>query len=155
MHEVLAAAVALVLGYGSALVPVINAEAAALAGGAITSVPGALLVSFALAVGQTGGKVTIMYAIRAGRRRAPAPPDPESVGRWRRAGLRMLGWLDRRPTAVLVVLLSASLGIPPLLIIAGLAGAAKVKVADFVICCLVGRWVRFAAFALPVAFAAR
>ena len=168
MLEILTAtAIAVGVGYVSAVFPLVNAEAAALAGGAVTTVPGAVAVSGGLALGQAAGKVTIFLGARGSRhlaRRKKAeqalasaheefdtPPDTW----WGRLHRRLLAGLAHRGTAAGVIGLSAVLGLPPLLIVAALAGTTRMRLLDFTLCCVFGRWIRFAAFALPVALATR
>lgn len=167
MLEVLTAiAFAVGVGYVSAVFPLVNAEAAALAGGAISTAPVAVAVSGGLALGQACGKVTIFLGARGGhrmarRRRAEralaiaheeleAPPET----RWGRLRRRLVAGLAHRGTAVGVVALAAVVGLPPLLLVAALAGTTKMRLLDFTLCCVLGRWIRFAAFAVPVALAA-
>jgi membrane protein YqaA with SNARE-associated domain len=159
MPELLVAVgLAAAVGYASALLPVVNAEAAALAGGAITSVPGAVAVSLALAVGQTAGKVTIFLGVRTGHRlrRTPGPADhakPARPGRLRRLGQRLLARLEHRGTGAGVVLLAGAAGVPPLLLVSAVAGTSRMRLLDFTLCCLAGRWLRFAVIAIPTALA--
>jgi membrane protein YqaA with SNARE-associated domain len=134
------------VGVASALIPIVNAEAAAGAAGLKMSIGLAILVSVALAVGQTAGKIFLFEAARKGaqvaaakrqRDHAPKKPMPE----WQQ---RLLKRLDGRWQANGVVLLSAGVGLPPLAIVSIAAGACQSRRLDFAICCLVGRTARFA-----------
>lgn len=140
------ALMAIGVGIASALVPIVNAEAAAGAAGLKMSVGLAIVVSVALAVGQTAGKIVLFEAARKGaqvraakrsRNHAPKKPMPE----WQQ---RLIKRLDGRWQANGVVLLSAGVGMPPLAIVSIAAGACQSRRLDFAICCLVGRTARFA-----------
>jgi len=138
------ASVVTALGFGvaSALVPVVNAEAAVAGAGLTMSVGLAIVISVALAVGQTAGKVLIFEAarkgakVRAAKRTTPKKPCPA----WQQ---RLLNLLEGRWQANSVVLLSAGVGLPPLAMVSIAAGAVQTRRCDFVVCCLLGRTVRF------------
>jgi membrane protein YqaA with SNARE-associated domain len=138
------ASVVTALGFGvaSALVPVVNAEAAVAGAGLTMSVGLAIVISVALAVGQTAGKVLIFEAarkgakVRAAKRTTPKKPCPA----WQQ---RLLNRLEGRWQANSVVLLSAGVGLPPLAMVSIAAGAVQTRRCDFVVCCLLGRTVRF------------
>lgn len=172
--DVLAAAgvVALSAGTGllSALVPLVNAEIYALAVGATASPLVAALAAVALGLGQTGGKWVWYTSGRKGvemrrslRRRRPVPadgpasPSPEGADRDDPDGEERAGRLavltrrlhDRRSSAG-IVLLSASVGLPPLALVAVAAGATKMRLQDFLVCCLAGRILRFGLVLVPL-----
>jgi membrane protein YqaA with SNARE-associated domain len=145
IFEALASVVtALGVGIASALVPVVNAEAAVAGAGLTMPVTLALVISVALAVGQTAGKVLMFEAARKGaqvrkaKQREPKKPTPQ----WQQ---RLLCRLEGRWQANSVVLLSAGVGLPPLAVVSIAAGAVQSRRADFVVCCLLGRTVRFVA----------
>ena len=163
--DVLAAAgvVALSVGTGllSALVPLVNAEVYALAVGATASPMVAVLAAVALAVGQTGGKWVWYTSGRKGvemrkrslRRKTPddgiadgAADTAEHAGRLAVLTRRLH---DRRSSAG-IVLLSGSVGLPPLALVAVAAGATKMRLLDFLLCCLAGRVVRFGLVLVPL-----
>src|SRR5690242_7883482 len=129
-------------GVGSALIPVLNAEAAVGAAGATLPVGLAVTTSIALAVGQTAGKIAIFEAARKGaqlrsaKKKAPKKPMPS----WQQ---RLVRSLDGRWQTNGVVLLSAGVGLPPLAIVSIAAGAVQSRRMDFAVCCLLGRTVRF------------
>jgi uncharacterized membrane protein YdjX (TVP38/TMEM64 family) len=140
------------VGMASALVPFVNAEAAAGAAGLKMSVGLAILVSIALAVGQTVGKICLYEAARKGaqvaaakRKQGHAPKKP--MPPWQQ---RLVKSLDGRWQANGVVLLSAGVGLPPLAIVSIAAGAVKSRRVDFAVCCLLGRTVRFATVTIGV-----
>ena len=149
------------LGYGivSAFIPLLNAEAfvvAAAAGGAMAAWWGVAGVS----LGQTIGKVAIFVMVRKGvhrkfLRERPRRPGPQPTSAWRLKlrdwSARLLLHLDRPLVGGLVVLVSASVGVPPLAVVAVVAGLRRTPLAVFTVAVLVGRAARFAAIAWPVA----
>ncbi|TDC84531.1 hypothetical protein E1193_05215 [Micromonospora sp. KC606] len=152
------------LSLASAFVPALPIEPYVVGAGALGSA--ALPVALTAAVGQTIGKVLILLAARGSlhnpalrrwldRRRGGDVATGEE--RLARGGLsRRLGqWTRRiavtaqRPAlTVPVVLLSACVGLPPLLLITFCVAAAKTPVAAFAAACLVGRSTRFVALAM-------
>ena len=143
IFEVLASIVmAIGYGVGSALIPVMNAEAAVGAAGATLPVGLAVTTSIALAIGQTAGKIAIFEAARKGaqlrsaKKKEPRKPMP----RWQQ---RLVKSLDGRWQTNGVVLMSAGVGLPPLAIVSIAAGAVQSRRMDFAVCCLFGRTVRF------------
>jgi membrane protein YqaA with SNARE-associated domain len=150
------AGASLAVGVASALVPLINAELYVLTVAVTAPFAGVLLGVAGLAIGQAIGKLAWFYAGRGGsatlaawiRKRRAKPPDPS--GRW----TRWLRYLTRRPTAVGVVGVSASTGIPPLAVVSFAAGASPLRPLEFAALCLSGRCVRFAVVALPAFWAA-
>jgi membrane protein YqaA with SNARE-associated domain len=148
------------LGYGvaSAFIPILNAEAvvvAAAAGGTTLAALGVVGVT----AGQTVGKVTIFLLVRKGvhhrfmRERPPRAARTPSGWRLRVRtwSERMLVHLDQPVVGGLVVLASAAGGIPPLAVVAVMAGLRRTPLAVFVVAVLVGRLARFAVLAWPVA----
>ena len=142
-------------GVASALIPVLNAETYLAVSGVATPVT-VLWVAAALALGQTLGKVTLYEAARRGS----AWVSGHGGARHRRvrfgAGLttRLTALLRRPWLGGVTVLVSASVGIPPLAVVSVLAGAAGVNRVGFVCACLVGRTARFQALAVPLLAAA-
>jgi membrane protein YqaA with SNARE-associated domain len=175
--ELLAAClVALGVGYASALIPLINVEAIALAGGATTSVSDAVIVTAVLAVGQTLGKITIFYGVRTGRKAAAKKKAEVALERaeetleedqaqhlgWRELTWKgRIAWLRSLMMESLahpwqgpaVVFISGSVGIPPLLVTAAAAGLSQMRIVPFVVTCFTGRWVRLLVIAIPAALA--
>ena len=175
--DVLATAGGVLLSAGtgllSALVPLVNAEVYAVAVGVTVSPLVAVLSALALAAGQTGGKWAWYVSGRKGvemrrslrrrtaddqepagrlavltrRRRRPAEDGQERAGRLAALTARLH---DRRSSAG-IVLLSSSVGLPPLALVAVAAGATRMRLRDFLLCCFAGRTVRFGAFLLPLA----
>lgn len=161
------------LGVGavSALTPVLPAEAYVIAVALSERRALAVAVALAVALGQTVGKVVVFSAVRGargsrwlgrlrGRSGVRAPPvaasgGPGVVRAWlSRAGDVCLAALSGRWGGP-VVLLSAAAGLPPLLAVTVVAGAATMPRRTFVAACLAGRAVRFTAVAaLPQVFRA-
>lgn len=153
MTELLALLLGLAVGAGSALVPVLNAEAyAVVAAGSATPWLG-LALAGALAVGQTCGKLVLFEAGRRGSGRLPG----RLAERWRHArpsrwSGRVSGWLSGRVSGAATVLSAAVTGLPPLAVVSVAAGAAGQRRTTFACWCLAGRVVRFAALVLPAAY---
>jgi membrane protein YqaA with SNARE-associated domain len=171
----LACLIALGLGWASAVIPLINAEAIALAGGAVTSVHDAIFVSCALAFGAMLGKCTLFLGVRTGknavaRKRAMdaereaermlhrAEPDDAVVAdvrpsRWKRFNAWLMDGLSHPVKGPLVVFIGGSVGIPPLFITASVAGLSEMKIVPFAIAVFTGRWIRFLVISIPAAMA--
>ncbi|WP_298802052.1 hypothetical protein [uncultured Pseudokineococcus sp.] len=161
----------LAVGAVSAVSPVLPVEAYVAAVALARPTPTALAAAVAAGIGQTLGKTALLAATRsAGRSRwtrrlrerahrraaAAGPPDAPSATTTHRARLRAraarlsrvaLDHLGGR-AGPLVVLLSAALGVPPLLLVTVVAGASPMTYRAFVPACLLGRTVRFCALAL-------
>ena len=134
----------LVIGFASALVPVINIEAYLSVRAAVGEVQTVWLLGLVAAVGQMGGKL-IWYRIgsrsldwRWVRKKVGTPKAQERLERWR---LRT----EQRPVlAGVCVLLSAATGLPPFAVISVVAGQLRMNLVLFVTLGLTGRWLRFA-----------
>jgi membrane protein YqaA with SNARE-associated domain len=162
-------ATSLGVGFVSAFFPGLPAEPYLLGAVATTSVSPALL-ALATAVGQSFGKLAMLLAVR-GTLRAPAlhrwiankraqmelkaaltaGRAPENPGWLRRARTRTakLAQLDRTSVTVPILLLSAVVGIPPLIIMTFTTAAGKMRAWVFLVTCLTGRTVRM----MMIAFA--
>ena len=144
-------------GLLSALVPLVNAEVYALAVGATASPLVAVLCAMALAVGQTGGKWVWYVSGRKGvemRKRSLRTRPAHEAGVEAEVKAGRLAVLtrrlhDRRSSAG-IVLLSGSVGLPPLALVSVAAGATRMRLQDFLLCCLAGRTVRFGVMLLPL-----
>jgi membrane protein YqaA with SNARE-associated domain len=141
---------AVAVGFVSALVPLVNAEAAVSAAALGFAPAMALIAAVALAVGQTAGKICVFEVARRGSalgvKRCNKRPPPD----WQ---LRLMKGLDGRWRTNGVVLLAAVAGLPPLLLVSAAAGAMKTRRIDFAVCCLLGRTVRFVAIAAAIVLA--
>ena len=145
------------VGAGSALVPLLNAEAyAVVAAGPATPWVG-LGLAAALAVGQTAGKLVLFEAGRRGSGHLLGRLRGRLTERRRRArrpggASRVSAWLTGRISGAATVLSAAVTGLPPLAVVSVAAGAAGQRRTTFACWCLAGRVVRFAALVLPAAY---
>lgn len=156
MSSLAEAVVALGYGLASALVPIVNAEAYAVVAGHRGG--HALIAVLALGLGQTAGKLLLFEAARHGTGRlAQKLAQRHRSGRAAARAARWAGpirrWLSRRRTALPTVLVSATLGVPPLAVVSVAAGTAGLRRWEFAGSCLLGRLIRFALLALPAALA--
>ncbi len=141
--------VAFAYGIGSAMIPVLNAEAYVAATAALLSAPDTVWMVIAVTAGTVVGKVILFRAARAGRdiarnRPKKAEREPGRIGRaLRRANAVLMGWLDHPVRAVLTVMVSGFAGIPPLLAVAVVAGASQMRMSAFAVAMGIGRLGRF------------
>jgi membrane protein YqaA with SNARE-associated domain len=164
-------------GTASGLIPVVNAEALLTA--ATAGRPHLWLgLAVSLTVGQCFAKVLIYLAAREGpqrlrpdgrlgrlvdhvrartrargmvrTRRPRRPVLPGRAVSWLRPE-RLVALLARPLPGTSVVLLSATVGLPPLAAVSVVAGTARLRLPLFVAGCLTGRLARFALIAWPVA----
>ena len=155
------ALLAIGFGVGSALIPIVNAEAYVLGAG----VSGALdpvTAGIGVAIGQTIGKVAMFLAVRyrpgyaAGRtHREPKALDLSTrLGRlrqrYRDTSKRMLDGLGDPRYGIPVMLLSAFVGLPPLYAVCLIAGASKMRTVTFLTTVLTGRGARFVLIGLGI-----
>ena len=154
MTEVLALLLGLAVGAGSALVPVLNAEAyAVVAAGSATPVAGSR-------PGRRPRRRPDLREARAVRGRPPwqrttfpgASPSAGATPVRPRWSDRVSGWLTGRVSGAATVLSAAVTGLPPLAVVSVAAGAAGQRRTTFACWCLAGRVVRFAALVLPAAY---
>ncbi len=131
----------LAFSFGSALLPFLNIElylaGVGIAGG------GALAIAFVAALGQLVGKLIWYYVARLGvesewaQKKLRRPRVRASYERWSER-------LSDRPWyAAAIIFAASSVGIPPLLVMAAVAGALKVPLWVFVPTVLIGRTLRF------------
>lgn len=147
------AAVAAAVGYGfaSAFVPVLPVEP--YVAGTVALGAAAVPIGVAAAVGQTLGKLVIFLgsrgALRSARLRAwLTRRDGERRPSTTR---RLIAWLDRPAWAIPVVFLSASVGMPPLLLVSVYAARTAIGAPMFAVACLLGRTARLVLVALAPA----
>jgi membrane protein YqaA with SNARE-associated domain len=147
-------AVAIGCGLASALLPISSAEAYAVVAGARDTVVVAVL---GLAFGQTAGMLLFFEAAR--RRtgwlvgRSAEPRAGRLASRTTQWAVRIRNGLSHRRTGLPTVLVSAVVGIPPLTAVSLAAGTSVQRRWEFAAACLLGRAIRFAVLALPVALA--
>lgn len=154
--------VATAYGAVGAVVPVFNAEAYAIAAGALHSV-GAVAAIVGLTVGQGAGKMLMFWGVRRGkelrffhprhrqeRDLRPAPTEAElgTLRRWWshtvRISLRLVG--DTR-WGLPLVFLASLVGFPPLYPVVLVAGASPIPAASFAVTMSAGRGLRLALLA--------
>jgi membrane protein YqaA with SNARE-associated domain len=131
------------VAFVSAWLPVVNIEVYLVGLLATTSVT-PWSMSLAAAAGQTGGKV-LMFLSARGVLASPWVRRRLQRGAGGRAQ-RWTAWVTARAegwVGVAVVLLSAVVGLPPLLLVSVVAGTTRMPVLAFAGSCLVGRWLRF------------
>ena len=147
-------------GIGSAVVPVMNAEAYVLGVG----VSGALdpvVAAIGVSIGQTIGKVAMFLAVRyrpgyaARQTKEPKAVDLDTrwgrfVQRNRDLSKRLLDAMSDSRWGMPVTLLSAFVGVPPLYGVALIGGASRMRTAVFTLAVLLGRGGRFVLLALGV-----
>ncbi|WP_405113251.1 hypothetical protein OG559_05960 [Micromonospora sp. NBC_01405] len=157
-----------VAALASAFIPAFPVEGTLL-GATATTDQGPLLLGLAAGSGQTLGKVLMLLALRGtlrserirrwlDRHRRKAPPvtaaSTPGSGSWRRwwrttvaaverGNRRLLAGLDRPLLAMPIVLLSAVLGFPPLLLTVFVVAPTRIPVTAFAAACFVGRTARF------------
>lgn len=147
-------------GIGSAVVPVMNAEAYVLAVGA-THRLSPVVAAIGVTVGQTIGKVAMFLAVRyrpsyaVRRTKEPKPVDLDT--RWGRfvqwtrdISKRLLDAMSDSRWGIPVTLLSAFVGVPPLYGVAIIGGASRMRTIFFALSVLVGRGARFVLLAVGV-----
>jgi membrane protein YqaA with SNARE-associated domain len=154
---------ALGTGLVSAVFPLVNAEAATVAVAWGLDVPTALAAVAGIALGQTAGKVVVYESARAGgdwgrrwraRRGRDTPRDEGGASRvgarLRALGRRLMDAMGPRWRTAAVLVLSATVGLPPLLATAVAAGVLRTRRLDFALCVAIGRLARFGVIAWPV-----
>jgi membrane protein YqaA with SNARE-associated domain len=133
----------LVVAFGSAVIPFINIEAYLAAVGAAVQDFGVWWVAAAAAVGQTAGKVGLYYAADWAMR-LPWIKRKMATPKWKESYERWSTRVNEHPNQTAALLFaSASLGFPPLYVMAVLAGQLRVNLTLFVTTCLTGRYIRF------------
>jgi membrane protein YqaA with SNARE-associated domain len=133
----------LLVAFGSAVIPFINIEAYLAAVGAAIKDIGVGWVALAAAVGQTAGKVALYHA-SGWAMRLPWIKKKMATPKWKESYDRWSVRVHERPNqTALLLFASASLGFPPLYVMAVLAGQMKVRLWLFISTCLTGRFIRF------------
>ncbi len=133
----------LVVAFGSAVIPFINIEAYLAAVGAAIQDVGVWWIAAAAAIGQTAGKVALYYAADWAMR-LPWIKKKMAKPKWKESHDRWSKRIHEHPNqTALLLFASASLGFPPLYVMAVLAGQLRVNLWLFVSTCLIGRYIRF------------
>ncbi|MBC6459544.1 hypothetical protein [Actinomadura sp. HBU206391] len=147
-------------GIGSAVVPVLNAEAYVLGAG-VSGKLDPVAAALGVSLGQTIGKLAMFLAVRyrpGYAARTTKEPKPVNLDtRWGRfvhwnrgVSKRLLDAMSDRRWGVPVTLLSASVGIPPLYGVALIGGTSRMGWLAFSLSVLAGRAARFVLLALGV-----
>jgi membrane protein YqaA with SNARE-associated domain len=134
----------LVVGFASALVPLVNIEAYLAVLAAVSGQGSVWMLALAAAVGQMCGKL-LWYHIGASslgwgwvRRKVEKPKARARLERWRTR-------THQRPVAAgALVFVSALTGLPPFAVLSVLAGQLRMSLALFLGLGFAGRWLRFA-----------
>jgi membrane protein YqaA with SNARE-associated domain len=145
---------ALVFGIGSGVLPVfLNAEAYVIALGSLVDSKTVLIVAIlVLVVGTVVGKIMVFELARRGSLRYSGVErrDPRNgFTAWlRRTGDRMLRLLEHKYLGAATVLASSATGVPPLAVVAVMAGVARQPLWLFCLMVFTGRAAQFLAIAL-------
>jgi membrane protein YqaA with SNARE-associated domain len=154
------AVLAVGFGIGSAVIPVLNAEAY-IAGVGVSGLLDPVVAAVGVSVGQTLGKVAMFVAVRhrpgyaARKDKEPRAVDLSTrrgrLVQWNRdVSKRLLDALSTPRWGIPVTLLSALVGIPPLYGVALIAGASRMRLITFSLSVLAGRSARFVVLAVGV-----
>lgn len=144
------------VGFASAFQPFLPAEAY-LVGVTVTTGAAPVLVGLAAAVGQTAGKVVVFLASRGlvqwsfVRRLIDRPRSTKPPSAFRRRMTAFIALLDRPRWSAAMLLLSAVVGIPPLIATSIYAARTPMRLPVFAALTLLGRSVRFVVLALAPA----
>ncbi|GIF49577.1 SNARE associated Golgi protein [Asanoa ferruginea] len=144
------------VGFASAFQPFLPAEAYLVG---VTATTGAVpvLVGLAAAAGQTVGKVVVFLASRGlvrwsfVRRLIDRPPSPKPPSALRRRMTALVARLDEPRWSAAMLLLSAVVGIPPLIATTIYAARTPMRLPVFAALTFAGRSVRFVILALAPA----
>lgn len=129
----------------SALFPLINIEAYIAGVGALVSSFGIWPVSLVAAAGQALGKV-VWYEVGRSSMHWPYIQKKMASPGWQRQYEKVKARTDKRPwTGIALLFLSATIGFPPLAIMAVLAGQLTFHRVWFYLTTFIGRTLRFAA----------
>ena len=147
------AALSMLAGLVSALLPFVNAEALA-AGASRTSRDLMPVVVVALAAGQTIGKLLLFEAASrsAARLAGRAQRPPIRTRTISRVVSRHMAGLQTASSRLPVVAISALTGLPPLAAVAVAAGTTRTNRSGFAATCFAGRTLRFALIAYGLTF---
>jgi membrane protein YqaA with SNARE-associated domain len=146
-------------GIGSAVIPVMNAEAYVLGVG-VTHALNPVVAGIGVAIGQTLGKLAMFLAVRyrpgyAARKNSKELKAVNLDTRWGRfvqwnrdVSKRLLDLMSDHRWSIPVTLLSSFSGIPPLYGVALIGGASRMSVITFTGSVLAGRGARFVLLAV-------
>jgi membrane protein YqaA with SNARE-associated domain len=137
-----------ILGAVSGLVPVIPAEIAL---AAVVVVAGNFWLAVALGVLIAAGQMVAKAILYKGAQRAArlgGPPKPD--GKLAKAKAMMDKWKDK---PLWLCFVSGTFGLPPLLLVAPLAGVLGIRFDGFMVSAMAGRTLRFVTIALVALYA--
>lgn len=137
----------LIIGVISGLVPVVPAEIVL---GAVVVIAGNLWLAVALGVIVAAGQMVAKAVLYKGAARAARLGEPKPNGKLERAKKWIERWKDK-PLGMTFV--SGVFGLPPLLLVAPLAGVLGIRFRAFMACGMAGRTVRFVTVALIALYA--
>lgn len=127
-----------VVGFVSGLVPFVNSEIYLVAISSVVARPALVPIALLTSLGQLFAKTILFYAgrgvfrIKMGRYETKVEAVREKFERWKNK-------------TDLLILLSATVGLPPFYVVSFVAGALKLNFPKFFITGFVGRSIRFAA----------
>lgn len=157
--DVIAFFTSIAFGFGSALMPLANAEAyVIIAQGA--GLAGTTAVAVGVGTGQSLGKLALFLAVRRGRQSLflrrkvkTLTANPGAVRRRFRAVVaELLRLVGTKRWGLPIVLLAAVLGFPPLYAVSLLAGATRMRASLFFLMVLCGRLARYVLLATGVGY---
>ncbi|WP_293782571.1 hypothetical protein [uncultured Aeromicrobium sp.] len=164
MSDFLAVLSALGFGVLSSIIPLFNSELYVGVVAAATTPRVTAMAVLAMAVGTVAGKLFLFMLASRGSERfgvgraVNGEKKPMPVTRFRlwlrQTSDLLMAWLGDSRLGPLTILLAASVGIPPLFVVAVMAGVARQNIVLFALAVFIGRLARFAVVAVPIALAA-
>lgn len=159
VDDLLAFLTSIAFGFGSALVPLANAEMYVVISQS-AGLAGATAVAIGVGIGQSFGKLALFLAVRRGkespflrRKVKPLGANPGPVRRRFRAIMAgLLRLVGTKRWGLPIVLLAAVVGLPPVYAVSLLAGATTMRASLFFLTVLVGRLTRFLLLATGVGY---
>lgn len=146
---------AFAFGVGSAILPILNAEAYVVGLGALVHGDMLVVAILALTLGTSVGKAIVFELVRKGSERfrsdGDRKPPRTRFGRWwRRFSDVLLGWLERPYLGAATVFVSSLLSVPPLAVVTVLAALSKQPHWLFQLMVFLGRSIQFLAIAFVI-----
>ena len=139
MSTLVLTATTFVVCFASGFVPIINTELYLLSVSTQVSRPALVPLALAAAAGAMTAKA-LMFLGGRGVARLPGAARSERLARWQ---AKAAEWKSKPD---LVVFLSSTIGIPPLIVVSAFAGALELKLRRFLVIGFAGRLARFATF---------
>ena len=164
MNDLLTVLSALGFGVLSSIIPLFNSELYIGVVAAAATQRATAMAVLAMAVGTVAGKIVLFVAARSGserfgvgkaKDREERPVPTTRLRLWlRQTGDLLLSWLGDPRLGPLTILAASFFGIPPLFVVAVMAGVARQNIVLFSLAVFIGRLARFAVVAAPIAYAA-